>query len=117
MDRKLHGRINRNEVDGLYVSFGIEKTFQLIEPLNLTTCVSTGWANKGYNRYYFGLSEAEWNDGLLSLDLEYAFSEGITLAAKISWSWLWREDLRRTADQLYLSNSALFGGMGMTMAF
>jgi hypothetical protein len=106
-----------DEADGTYVSLGLGRTIHTWNRFQLDVDFSAGWASAGYNRYYFSVDEAAFNDGNLALSGTWTLGRGFDLNASAQYTWLWDSQVREGAGAIYADDSGFAVLVGLAYSF
>ncbi len=103
-----------DEVDGWYVNAGISHTYEATDRLGLSAGAWIGWANGDYHEAYYGTpARASVADVLLSVSIDYALTEAISVSVCGSYSDLPDNTLEELTDK----SEVVFGGVSVSMSF
>lgn len=108
------------EDKGLYVSAGVEHTFDLSEKLGLTLAAALGWGNDAYHEYYYGATPSDGSslsDLLLTAGLSYALNDTVSLTMTVGYSDVLDGDVADAAGDGYENSTVLFAGAGVSVSF
>lgn len=103
----------------LYATVGIGHSLEMDEKTVLHAGCSTGYGNRDYNDYYFGVDQASFNDGNVWLSADFRADEQLTISPLIQYTWLWDPDIRNSdgTRTYYLDTSLLWGGVTVSCTF
>lgn len=110
-----------DEANGTYVSFGVGHTFEKVfelspeMPVNLELGASVGWADSGFNEYYWGIDNSKMNDLTLSMALPFDVL-GWTVSPSINYVTLLSDSVRAT-DAYAQKSDYVFAGVGLSRSF
>ncbi|MCD4830966.1 MAG: hypothetical protein K8R02_04045 [Anaerohalosphaeraceae bacterium] len=91
-------------VDGIYVNAGISHSFaeaiKLTESLSadLDLGLSLGWADSKYNKAYWDVDEATFNDLLFTVALPIDLGSGWTVTPSFNYSFIVSDSIRNSAN-------------------
>ena len=105
------------QADGFYVDAILEHEFDLAPGWTLTPGASSGWGSREFNEYTYGAEVNAFLDGNLYAQVDYAWKNGVKLGGNLEYTWLWDEDVRSSAEQVYLGTKQLYGGVTLTYEF
>ena len=109
-----------DEAEGFYAVAGLDHNIGLIEDtLDLDLGIFAGFASSDYNAYYFGVDDDALNDGGVSLTLNYAVSDALSLSANFQYVKLLDSDIEDGAQAYYLNedDGETFGGVTASYTF
>jgi hypothetical protein len=106
-----------DQVEGLYVSGGLSKTFELAESTTADVGGSLAIADDDQGRVYFNADETGLADVLLSAGVSHAIDEHTSLFARVSFSTLVDGDYRDGVDALGIEADNAWLSVGIGWAF
>jgi hypothetical protein len=109
-----------DEVDGVYVSFGVGHSIDLSETMALDISAALGWGDEDYNTAYWGVTDDAANDLSVSIALPIAMGDW-TLTPSVNYVSLMDSDIR--ASDMFATNSDndksdyFYAGIGLSTEF
>ena len=105
-----------DEVDGTYVSFGIEHSIENLTEsgLSVDLSASIGWGSSSYNKSYWGPDKSELNDLVLSAAFPFE-AAGFSITPSVKYITLIGDDIR--TPKTYGQNDMWIVGVGFAKAF
>ena len=92
--------------NGWYGVVGIGHSFELVkDKASLAVNFTTGAGDDNYNKYYFGVSGAKFEDGNVSVTLPYTLSSSWSITPGVQYTWLWDSTIKNAVG----SNNLYFG--------
>ncbi len=97
------------EIEGLYASFGVSRSFELGEKSSFDLSASTGWGNEDYHAGYFGGGGSALSDGSLAASFGFTLPRGFTLGVSGTYTWLWDGTISDYAPMIYPDDAGFVG--------
>lgn len=91
------------EVNGIYLSFGIEHDFDMVK-----TSASIGWGDSDYNKFYWNKDVDGFNDLSLSASIPFEI-KNVTIAPSITYITLLDKEMRSSTSFGNDSDFLVFG--------
>jgi hypothetical protein len=106
-----------DEADGIYASLGISHSIEASEkiPVGIDLGASLGWGNKKYNEFYWGTSDSELNDLVLSVGFPFEVA-GVSVTPSVSYITLLGSDVK-DSDAYDTDHSIVVVGVGLSKEF
>ncbi len=106
-----------DEIEGMYVNFGIGHSLAITETVALDMGASMGWGNKRYNEGYWPSADggSSLQDLTLTMALPIALGDW-TLTPSLTYVTLMDSDLR-DADDYATESDYLYAGIGLSTTF
>lgn len=111
----LSGYYDFDEIKGFYGSVKAESEISFLESLSLNLGISAGFGSSQYNLGYFGLSSFSFVDLIVSGELNYAFSESLSVSAGMQNMALLNDSLQNTVSGT--EKRKLTGSLGLRIEF
>ena len=102
-----------DEVEGVYLSFGIGQDIELTESLTLETGASIGWGNKKYNEAYWGEDSSKMQDISFSVGMPIELGSW-TLSPSVSYVNVMSGTLRASGGT---KSDMIIAGIGLSTSF
>ncbi len=110
-----------DEIDGTYISFGVEHGFGAIAelgpdmPVGADFGASLGWGSESYNSGYWGVSESKLNDLVLSMSFPVEMN-GWTVAGVVNYITL-TESAIKDSDRYDTDDDYVVAGISLSTRF
>ncbi len=101
---------------GVYVRAALGLPLELTDKLSLDLEAGAAWADAGMNAYNFGVAQSTLADSGAKAVLELK-THGVTLWTSATASWLWQEELRLGAEELYGDASPFVVAAGLSASW
>jgi uncharacterized protein (TIGR02001 family) len=106
-----------DEIEGWYVSFALDKEFELSEKLALGVGASLGFGDSDYNMGYWGVDDSGLNDLNLSASLSYQVNDAFSIGISAGYMVLVGSDVKDAVEDGGGDTSQFFMGLSAAVAF
>ena len=98
-----------NNADGSYLQFGVGHSFETeLAPdysAGLDLSASFGFADSGYNSFYYGVNESKWNDFTVGISVPFNLKY-VTLTPSLNISTLLDETIADAHSEIYSTETS-----------
>ena len=104
--------------DGFYANFSLSQGIEVVKDrASLVASASLGAGSGEYNAYYFGVSQAALNDGIVGLALPVTLPAGWTIKPAVQYVFLPDTASRTAADSIYGHKDRFVGSLTLSYGF
>lgn len=119
-----------DEASGIYMLFDLVAPYQVSDYLAVEVGASVGYANGGYNDYYFGngtldpddsskgsTQDARFNDYNIYGNVSYDVTDDVSVSANLTYTMLEGGSIRDAASKTYDNDKKVWGGVNVAYSF
>lgn len=117
LDAGLTAYYDIEEVEGLYVSGSLAKSFEVGENLGLDVGAALGYVDDDQGAAYFGAAESGLADLMLSASLGYAVDEHMSLSLGVHASSIISSDLEEAVDMAGIETDNVWFTFGVGWSY
>ncbi len=110
--------VDEDGIEGTYIQFSVGHSIEKIQKwteecyCDLQLGASVGYATSGYDKGYFGVDDAAFNDLTLTAGLPITLGQ-VTIKPQVGYATMLDSDIRAATDK----SDNLFGGVGLAYSF